>query len=486
MPLMLTNRPHSRDAGFTLIEVIIAMVILAMVVGASASAIAVSTHSSTKTKIISRQREVANAVLHRATANTSWIKTYNCGVGVCSGAVNAYVPANDPLLDEPDGTVTHRVSFTATGIDRADDGVGAADGDQVIPDAFRLEVSDAISATGVVAVPPPVFTASNVLDMAVRGSTGTVRIQTCKVYPQIDERLGTGLCRASGPSTFNITPTTPCPATRFECGAWAAAAPTPNYSRVTVAPFPGVHLVINGPLPGAATTHDVTTDASGTGFIRDLAPGQYRITSTTPPGGDPYWSTWKTHSVPSGDYITVEAGTIHDATELLKPKVAAPVTVDVNTQDITDPLTFVNYTTAKSRVTVKLIPIPNGRANLSRGPNEGYTVIPVGADRVALVGAEPGLYALQMLHYPGSTVSKLSAPGSRYVWIPPGYQGSATVPASLIYLQQYCNAAARHARVLALCPSWQQFCWGVGNKLIADCQDDTTYTPTAAAGDGGA
>ena len=219
-----------------------------------------------------------------------------------------------------------------------------------------------------------------------------------------------------------------------------------------MAPFAGVHLLINGPVPGAATNYDVTTDAAGTGYIRNLSPGQYRIVSTTPPGADPYWTTWKTHSVPSGDYVTVEAGTIHDATILMKPKVSAPVTVNVNTQDITNPLKFVNYTTAMSRVTVKLIPIPNGRASLTRGPNEGYTVIPIGADTVQIAGAEPGLYALQLLHYPGSTVSKLTAPGYSYVWIPPGYQGTITVPPALLYLQQYCNAAARHARVLAPLP----------------------------------
>jgi prepilin-type N-terminal cleavage/methylation domain-containing protein len=511
----------AREAGFTLIEVIVAIVIISIVVAAATMAISTSSRSSTHVKLVDRQRAIASGVLARALGNRDWIVTYGCGVGNCAQDESAFISATDPLLREPEGTVKHTVVFNAVGVDLPNDGVGAGDADHQVPDVYRLTVTVTTTAPATTGVFKP-YTVSGTLDMAVRARTGTLRLHSCSVTTQVDERLGLGMCSGDGAKTFPITPPMighlvggvpgpagPCRATDttiLSCLAWtrgmAAAVPGATaIDAMSIAPL-SMGYTLKGPMnEPAPTSTDVAASASGVAVVPNLTPGHYLLT----PKAVGTWSLWNTHSVPSGGEITIQEGEVNDAVQVFKPAPRA-VVVHLEYLDTTDPANEIVRPGAWIERSVKVVPVPGGRSALaSTGATRGWTKISRGATTITLQDVAPGLYEFGFLEYPGKQSVRPYTPAGappNYIWVPP-VAGSAAVttqvPSTLWIRDQHCDIAGRDklmgmritAQQTALGERKLGFLWlnPANGKTywMGPCTDENPdHTPTQQTGTAGA
>ncbi len=460
---MTVRKTYARERGFTLIEVLIAVILLAIVAGGATMAIAGSTHGTSQVKIGDRQKSIASGVLNRLLANRAWIKTYNCGLGACD--ISSAIKQDDTLLAEPDGTIKHTVRVVATGLDLpSDTDASGKDADRQVPDVYRIDVTVTTDAPSeVVALKP--WSVSGTLDMSVRSTTGTLLLRSCEVSVQPDERSSTGLC-TSGARTLPILPpggtSTYCPTSVTienatpECAAWrqAVAAAVPGVAAVTtmsVAPV-SVSFTLEGPMAGGTKkTVSVTTDSNGLAEVANLEPGRYELT----PAASSSSVLWASHSVPSGGDVTIQAGGINEAVQVFRPA-GRDVTIDLDHFDITDPADEVVRDGAWDPHAIKLVPVPNGRAALANGEDRGWTKIVRGMKSVTLKAVTPGLYQMSVLEYPGTSkelfVNEGAFAGARYIWVPP-VSGTAPVttqyPTTLKIRDVRCDSDTRNALMAA-------------------------------------
>lgn len=424
------------------------MLVLALVAGAAVTAVSSTSRLSGRAKITDRQRGIATAVLERASSDRSWITTFHCGVGPCAAARDAYVRPDDPLLREDEGTVQHRVTFEVLGIDSPSDGMGADDANRQVPDLYELAVTVTTSGPGVDSGLRP-LTMRSTIDMSTDGTTGAVRIRACRVDATIDERLGVGTCSAGKTERLVVKPpVSGCPSqdTSAECVAWRDSASIPATREMVIRPA-AVSFVVRGPIGSPKQlSRSVKTDGTGEAELTDLPPGRYQIE----PAPDPKWTLWSARSTPSAGEFSVRVAQVSSAVQVFRP-VGHPVTVMLRRYNITDPANPVLQDGAWVRRAVKLVPVPNGRASTSSGSTtRGWTSIHRGATSVDLVDVSPGLYAMQLVEYPGSRIltksDALMATTSTYVWVPPlSASASTRVPESLVLTDPYCDAARRDA-----------------------------------------
>lgn len=500
-----TSSCRTGERGFTLIEVLVAVLMISIVAGAATMAIASSTRSGQHVKIADRQKAIASGVLNRALANRDWIKANSCvKVGPCT--INGFVGAEDPLLREPEGSVKHSVAVTAVGVDLPNDGIGAADADRQVPDVYRIRVTVTTQAPETAGRFQP-YSIDGSLNMAVRARTGTMRLRACSVTPQIDDRIGLGLCTTLGTQSMVIQPpgagaTNYCPTTVTiaaatpECGAWrqAITAATPGsaaVTRMTVAPL-SMQFTLSGPKSAPAAsqiTRSVTTNTTGAVEVTQLEPGRYDLkpVSTTS------WELWSSHSVPSGGEVTIEAGEVNDAVQVFRPA-ARPATIYLTHLDVTDPANITTKQGAVLKRAIKLVPVPGGRSALATGQSLGWTTIAPGARSVTINGVTPGLYQFSMLEFPGVDKDILLRTGAttalRYIWIPPVAGSTAVrtqVPARLEIRDIYCLQSQRtvlyNARITAQQKALGQaphgFVWTKGAKEYwhdPKCPDPNSFT----------
>jgi hypothetical protein len=430
-----------------------------------------ATRGSSHGKVIDRQHAIASGVLARTISNRDWVKAYNCRSAPATGCqLTNYIKPTDPLLREPEGIVSHQVTIVAIGADLANDGVAPNDADRQVPDVYR------ISVTVKTVAPPTVgtfkdYTVVGTLDMSVRSTTGVLRLRSCSVTSQVDERIGVGLCSSNATQSLPIAApgsgaaycpaATPIASASSECAAWrqSAASSVPGVSAITlmkVAPL-GMSFTLTGPMnedPPPAVT--ITTDSTGNAEVTDLKPGRYALEANA---GN-VWSLWNSHSVPSGGEITIKAGEVNDALQVFRPA-AGNVTNTLKTLNTTDPYNEVESDGAWVRRAVKLVPVPAGRSALANGADRGWTKINRGDTSVVINDVSPGLYQLDLLEFPGNHSIPLYQPLTptlRYVWIAPKVGTTAEmtqVPATLTLRDEYCDIAGRQALMAARIVPWQ-------------------------------
>jgi type II secretory pathway pseudopilin PulG len=467
-----TRHATRREEAFTLVEVLVALFVIALITTAATLMFNSSSQALNRTKITDRQHAVAAGVVDRAMSNTKWIDTFGCRgqVGRCTAAEAGFIRSDDELLAERDGIIEHDVALVIDGIDLPNDGLATDAGaarDLIVPDVYRITVTANVVAPPDLGTFQP-YTLTADLNMSVRAGTGTLRLRTCSIGPQLDERLGTGMCAKGGSETFDVQGPTSCPVNNFDCDAWnaARAADAATYTRVTVAPLPSVGYELVGPLPDEPSSRRaIATGANGMVEVTGLKPGQYKLENASPPGGAAQWRTWSTHSVPSGGYVTVSVGEVAEAAQLFVRTPTKPVEVSVVTHDVTDPANPVDRAGATDEVSFKLVPVPSGRSLLAQGANDGWTVAGAGAATVEVTGATPGLYSASVLNYPGTFASPLAI-SNRFVWI--DEDGDSLEP--LVLRQTECDPVRRHAIVVARCGDWRRWCT-IGGVWHGECGD---------------
>lgn len=493
------QRRGVQQHGFTIVEVVIAMLVLVIVAGAAVAVVSSTSRTSERAKIVDRQRAIASAVIERAQADRSWITTFACGVGACTGVRDEFVRPDDPLLREDEGTFRHQVAFEAQGVDSPTDGLGAADANRQVPDRFELTVTVTTTGSGIDSGLQP-LTMRSTMDMSTSATTGAVRIRACRVDATIDERAGVGECMGSVVGRIPVkAPASGCPIQDAspECVAWRDSSGIGATREMVIRPA-SVAFTVRGPLGSPSqSTRSVTTDSTGQAELTSLAPGRYEIL----PAPDPKWTLWAARSTPSAGEFSVRASQVSTAVQVFRP-VGHPVTITLRRRNTTDPAFPVVQDGAWVPRAVKLIPVPTGRASTSTGSSlRGWTRIERGATSVDVVDVSPGLYALQLLEYPGDRAltksDVLSDTPSSFVWVPPlSASESSRVPNRIVLTDVFCDAAGRdslmnqritpHQRALGMLT--QGFTWygvdpGVWHgRCTQDNQNESTVEVEGGAG----
>jgi hypothetical protein len=476
-------------------------IIVAIVLGAGGMALSSSMKGQSRAKVDSRGRAVVTAALRKMQADTTWMTTCDASLGlrpgICTVPTATVIKSTDRLLAEPDGTVTHTLRITATAVDLAADGTGAADADSRQIDVYRLHVEDTVRGPMLPAA-GTIQRGDASINPSVRGRTGVVRVRMCAIDAQVDERMGTGLCSAAsggGAAAARTLPIDPplagsCvgAAVQLICNPWTAAEAADNslaerYTDASIRPMAGASVTINGPLAGTSITRTVTMGAQGSMDVTGLEPGQYRIvTPAVVSWNGRRWVTWSSHSVPSSGYLIVDKGTMREATLLMRPE-RPTIRVRLETVNRTNPLINpVIEPRARFNQTVRLMPVPSDRASLERGSAQnGWTQISPGDSSVLLRDSSPGLYSMHLLHYPRGDVSKLVGADS-FAWIDPS---GTTRPATLVVRQDFCDETVRHNTYVVPICGQLRWCWQ-GTRFIGNCNDNPVVTGGATTGAGGA
>jgi type II secretory pathway pseudopilin PulG len=348
------------ERGLSMIEVLVAAVLLAVVVGALAETFASTSNVANVARIREQQTAIGEQTLEdmRSCITTTGKPMTGCQQGTST---------------QTQGAVTYTITSTITPEDSAVDGIGPADKDGNLEDYFMLNIK--ITQTNYPNVQPTVLKAR--VDSSGIGA-GTLTVQACAIDWQQDDRLTMASCPdpkpAAGdtsspawkklppPAGFDVADPTACTSTACHAWACADAALIPVYNRVCVpgqdsndydncgpGPFLGnpvptavsncsprpnpwlhtpdptyeealvypisVHFTLSRELQdgtaavSVAASGDTTTDGKPV-VIAGLTPGLYRISYSNVPSG---FIPWAGHSIPSASDVVVKPATTSSA-----------------------------------------------------------------------------------------------------------------------------------------------------------------------------
>lgn len=473
---MLDSR-YRQEQGFTIIEVIVAVLIVAILAGALMTVMGSTSKDQTRAKVIARQQSIVDGVIKKINGDPAILRdTSVCAAdGGCAAAtpLATTCPASPStqctttkykftassklvgnLIKEPEGTIVkHNIEIVSMATDDAADGVGQSgpnrDQDGLIPDRYIVEVRNTTTAKGMILSPETrtdtaTYVGTTVINNAKRTGVGTMILTTCAVS-QVDERMPVGLCTGEE-RTLEMRPPAGCNSgsTSHECTAWEAAKSAgPGTSgfkygptEVGVIPVTGLTYGLQGPL--RKTNNTVRSGLVVGETVPDLEPGEYKIILEPPSmdasgnvGSGAPMQVWATHSIPGDGRVSIEAGALKQATILFKPRVGStPPHLEAHSFDQSYPTEYALLSDAKSydnrawhvrpaalsNLVVKLVPVPSTRTNLAR---------------TAVGGASDGAWANftrwdRTNGYPLPDINNPRAPGT----IPPSSQ-RADLPATL-------------------------------------------------------
>ena len=196
---MRLTLPRS-ERGFSMIEIVIAMLVLTLVGSAVAAGVVSSQKAGAKAKVADRQYAAAEAAFEFLQSDPRWARTNiaNChtmGAGAlvvnCTNTVlENLVKATSILKSPKTGATQFQIAVKAIGYDSAADDTKANDIDGLRPDYYAVDVT--ITVVGNPAADP--VRVSGTIDPAGRASRGALTIQACIVERQYDERLPIGSC----------------------------------------------------------------------------------------------------------------------------------------------------------------------------------------------------------------------------------------------------------------------------------------------------
>ncbi len=313
-----------REPGFTVVEIIIAVLLVTVVISGVTLALAGGAKLETKRDIKSRMVAASERVYEHVRADKAWIKNCRRAKATSPAKTCNLTPIIDADLLEDDifgDKFKFNATASATGVDSDGDGVGAADADGNADDFFKISVSISVPKADLARLGSPL---PREVESIVNGSTnvdsGGLVVAFCSADNQIDERVQISGCETGG------TYWTEMPACAGEpaCTPWALGALKGIPATITspsrmlgIRPVTGVNFslkrVADGDAfdgPGTVSSALAVTSASdpelGPGVYKfpDLPVGSWKIvTPAVYPGGR---VDWPTHHVPSTKQATVE------------------------------------------------------------------------------------------------------------------------------------------------------------------------------------
>jgi hypothetical protein len=480
----MINDQHSHahgEAGFSIIEVVIAALLLAVVVVGATAMFGSASHSSSTVKVRDKQVALANQVLTKLQSDPSWstwcraqTNPFDCNLSRwMSDSTRRY----DQLGRVTDGggtTLDFSFVVKAIGTDLPADGLNGADKDGLRPDVYRLSIS--ISPGSDVNRRFPDMKAYSVqaeYNPSVRVTEGRVSIDVCQTLNQVDERMPIADCAATGtvmpqlpPPSLDTTNNTTIRRTcdgpsssmvgsderdciAFKCANKAIASRNPGL-RTPCSSFPGWEdpsswggyegfftTVVTKPAVGSIRLRNVKSgrvygpvqlNGSGRANFTKMPIGEYQVLPSISGSN----RLWKSKSVPSTQRVSVEEGINSRAVLVFRPNPTGRVTVPVRSVDGSIPWALRpltgwvsidrsgNVQQSNSPVEICLVPVPQGRLAKEDIPCQRF------AQRSSttafnFTGVEPGLYSAQLsLNGYQSFISMNGTAG--FIWVPEGGQ----------------------------------------------------------------
>ena len=313
---------RTREQAFTVVEVIIAVLLITVVISGVTLALAGSSKLETKRDIQSRMVAATERVYESLRSDKGWVK--GCRRGAATAPAKTCHPKVDPDILEDDifgDSFKFDVKTTAVGIDSNGDGLAGKDADGNADDFFELRIEISVPAKDAPRLGnPPIRRVTSVVHGSTNIDSGGLTVAFCSADNQIDERVQISGCETGGTYWSEM----PACADNPACTPWALDAlkgiPTGIYNpsrMLGIRPVTGVSFAIERipdgePFDGPATVSSALAVTSkldpslGPGVYRfpDLPVGSWRIkTPTVYPGGR---IDWPTHHVPSTKQATVE------------------------------------------------------------------------------------------------------------------------------------------------------------------------------------
>lgn len=321
-------RIRMREAGFGVVEIIIAALMLAAVISGLALAVNSSSKLQSRASSNSRMQTAAQRVFEKLRSDTSWMESCTTIGNDC----DLRSKVDDSTLEDSElgaacngsGTYRHElVTASATPIDSDIDGLGDNDKDGNIPDYFKIVVVISAPECAQARLGTQKATFVSAIDRRGRVPKGSLTVEVCVAQNQIDDRASIAGCAPGSGGAFKMGACPPpsdqyigTPAERCN-GAWdwvkdkdsSTTAPTPfvGTGRAT-ANF----AIVDMSGATVASSSDATSPPPGPGLYEfpELPAGTYRIVSITPTGAAAGMSLWETKLIPAVDPSGNSAGVI--------------------------------------------------------------------------------------------------------------------------------------------------------------------------------
>lgn len=539
-PIHHGRRVRRAERAFSIIEVLIAALVLAVVVVGATAVLGGTSRSLSSNRVRDHQSTLANAMLARMQADPTWTSACQTpgsqwaetgtDCDLTEWLASAY--PNVGRFQEHGEQLDFDVRVAARGYDLGADGRGPADKDGLRPDLWRVTVSAAPSkelAARFQHLAPTTIRAE--LNPSIRMQTGRVTIDACIATNQSDERMPIASCAGSTdrtkllpPGPLNMTSTNSINGTcdgpvsqekgsdERDCIAYKCADPDitamPGQGNVGCASMPGWEppsqwdqserdqtSVVMSPAQGSVTLKSTRTGRvfgpitlqSGRATFLDMPVGEFEVTTSIRGTAIP----WRSKSVPSTGLVAVEPGLNSRAVLLFRPPPTGRVKIEVSSIDVTKPWQPVPYpglvslepdgTLVDSGSTVKicLVPAPQGRL-----VDAEVKCIQVARSTSTVVfnftDVEPGLYTAYLGDPTYNDFYPLSGTAG-FLWVPEGGEatGSKGAPTKITYVNSMCASDVRKAMVAGGTTD------PTTGKPVEPCSSPSGPPPAGGGGGGG-
>lgn len=466
----LMRSKGSRESGFGLIEILVAVILVTVALTAVVQAGTSTTVAASRASIRDAQSAILSSAEEKLRADSSWTGT-SLDCSSIGRVVDLTGWLQTRLRDElaPDSVrgTAFTIQASAKAIDSPADSRCPDDADGIVPDYYDVQIF--VAPDAVTAQRNPDAKPSTVrlqLDFSSRNSGGRLVVQACYVWPQADQRIATGSCSRTGSADVDLLPPTLVPkdvagaicssSPSGDCTAWTCANPALD-ALCSAGQNGDTNFVAVRPIPSSGWSYTVVGDDANTstepprngvldddGYVEidSMLPGRYKVT-VTPPGGI---TRWDTHSVPQGGIATVEGGVRSRVVQMFRPAHrTGQLRIPIETTDISDPpwlqRTYARCFSCGSH-TYGLVPAPLGRTSaqpLSTFKNNDKEIV--------FPAVEPGLYAAKLVNAKATSYKALQQ-SLGFFFVPPGDDQPMMLPAQdMLITYNVCRASARNAYV---------------------------------------
>lgn len=359
--------------GFTIVEVVIAMLLLMVISVGIALATAGGSRVEGAVKVRSRMDKVSAAVVERLQAAKGWsegcLPSAPCRLASSSAGRGDVLNVTDLALDS-DLDVRWNVTVTGQGVDAPSDGKvgsGAGDTDGHVPDfitvTIRVAPPDAATRKRLYNVKDVVITRT--FDGKGNLATGSLKVEACEVVNQTDERVQIDGCSVG--SRFLDMPVCPpgTPCTSFNTYKHRSASNTNPSTYMAVRRVSAKFRLIStstGLVYNSRSASRIHGEV-GTWLFQSLPEGTYRIEVSQGPAGKVLWTS---HMRPAGGEVNVQADTRAAALLAFRPKARG----EAKQFDVHRKVGFLRWGMAETKQPFPLV-------------NEGCTIYDLGSSHYA-------------------------------------------------------------------------------------------------------